>query len=307
MLKIYLLLSVTMLIWGLNLPLVKYLLGFMDPVTMTAFRILLAGITVFTILTPLNLVRRPTNQEWLYILGGALLNVVLHHYFMSVGLSRTTATNTGLILGMGPVLTAIFTALLLRNNPSKIQWIGAAIGFAGIGSIVLAGGEGVSGLALGDAFIFFSILAQVLSFMVIAKAARTLDPRLLTAYMFIVGSFFLIIVSMIQEPGQIEGFATAPPRFWIAFAASGMIGSAVGHMLYNYSVGKVGPAKAAIFMNLNTLFGLIGSAIFLGEIITGRHLIGFLFIIIGVILGSGAAEELWKRKQKHEPIQKEPG
>ncbi|QTD40799.1 DMT family transporter [Sporosarcina sp. Te-1] len=306
MLKIYLLLTFTMLIWGLNLPLVKYLLGFMDPVTMTAFRILLAGITVFAILTPLKLVRKPTKQEWLYILGGALLNVVLHHYFMSIGLSRTTATNTGLILGMGPVLTAIFTALILRNNPTRIQWLGAAIGFAGIGSVVFAGGGGVSGLALGDAFTFISILAQVLSFLVIAKAARTLDPRLLTAYMLVVGSFLLIIVSLFQEPGQIEGFATAPPRFWIAFAASGMIGSAVGHMLYNYSVGKVGPAKAAIFMNLNTLFGLSGSAIFLGEIITVRHLFGFLFIIIGVILGSGAAEELWKRKQKPEPNPKEP-
>ncbi|MCG3088295.1 DMT family transporter [Sporosarcina cyprini] len=307
MLKIYMLLTTVMLIWGLNLPLVKYLVGFMDPVTMTSFRILLAGITVFAILTPLKLVRKPTKQEWLYILGGALLNVVLHHYFMSVGLSRTSATNTGLILGMGPVLTAIFTALLLRNNPSKIQWIGAVIGFAGIGSVVLAGGEGVSGLALGDAFIFFSILAQVLSFMIIAKAARTLDPRLLTAYMLVVGSFLLMLISYVQEPGQIKAFASAPPRFWIAFAASGMIGTAVGHMLYNYSVGKVGPAKAAIFMNLNTLFGLLGSAIFLGEVITGRHLVGFLFIIIGVILGSGAAEELRKRKQNHESITKEPG
>ena len=229
-----------------------------------------------------------------------MLSVVLHHYFLSIGLSRTSATNTGLILGMGPVLTAIFTALILRNVPTRIQWLGAVIGFAGIGSVVLAGGKGVSGLALGDAFVFISILAQVLSFLVIAKAAKTLDPRLLTAYMLVVGSVVLIILSFIQEPGQIERFATAPPSFWIAFAASGMIGTAIGHMLYNYSVGKVGPAKAAIFMNLNTLFALLGSALFLGEVITGRHYIGFLFIIIGVVLGSGAAEEQWKRK--HEKI-----
>ncbi|WP_347177941.1 hypothetical protein [Sporosarcina thermotolerans] len=50
-------------------------------------------------------------------------------------------------------------------------------------------------------------------------------------------------------------------------------------------------------MNLNTLFALSGSALFLGEIITGSHLFGFLLIIIGVILGSGAAEDLWKKRK----------
>lgn len=295
--KLYALLTTTMLIWGLNLPLLKYMLTIMDPVTMTAFRILTAGIAVFIILSTFKLVRLPTKQEWPYIIGGAALNVVLHHYFLNMGLFRTTGTNAGLILGTGPVLTAIFTALILRNYPTKIQWLGAIAGFIGIGSVVLAGGEGLNGLKLGDTFVFLSILAQVLSFLVIAKAARTLDPRLLTAYMLTTGSLLLIVISFIQEPGEIAKFATVPPTFWAAFAASGIIGTAVGHMLYNYSLGKVGPAKAAIFMNLNTLFSLTGSALFLGEIITERHLIGFLLIIIGVILGSGAAEDLWKKRK----------
>lgn len=300
--KIYTLLTITMLLWGLNLPMLKYMLEYMYPVTMTAFRIFTASITVFAILGAFKLLRLPTKKEWTYIIGGAALNVVLHHYFLNMGLFRTSGTNASLILGTGPVLTAICTALILRNYPTKIQWIGAAVGFIGIGSVVLAGGDSFTGLKLGDAFIFISILAQVLSFLVIAKAARTLDPRLLTAYMLITGSLILFVISLIQEPGELIKFAAVPQSFWAVFAASAIFGTAVGHMLYNYSVGQVGPAKAAIFMNLNTLFSLAGSAVFLGEIITSRHLIGFVLIIIGVILGSGAAEDLWKkRKRKPEP------
>jgi drug/metabolite transporter (DMT)-like permease len=300
--KLYTLLTITMLLWGINLPMLKYLLTFMNPVTMTALRVLTAGITVFAILGVFKLVRLPTKREWIYIIGGAALNVVLHHYFLNMGLFRTSGTNASLILGTGPVLTAICTALILRNYPTRIQWIGAAVGFIGISSVVLAGGDALSGLKLGDAFIFIAILVQVLSFLVIAKAARTLDPRLLTAYMLTVGSLILIIISFIQEPGEVIKFTTVPPSFWTVFIISAILCTAVGHMLYNYSIGKVGPAKAAIFMNLNTLFSLTGSAIFLGEMITGRHLIGFVLIIIGVILGSGAAEELWKKRQtKPEP------
>ncbi|GEN81779.1 membrane protein [Sporosarcina luteola] len=300
--KTYILLTTVMLLWGLNLPALKYLLTFMNPVTMTALRVLTAGITVFAILGALKLLRLPTKKEWTYIIGGAALNVVLHHYFLNMGLFRTTGTNASLILGTGPVLTAICTALILRNYPTKIQWIGASIGFIGISSVVLAGGDSFTGLKLGDAFIFIAILAQVLSFLVIAKAARTLDPRLLTAYMLTAGSILLFAISFIQEPGELIKFTTVPPTFWLVFAGSAILSTAVGHMLYNHSIGQVGPAKAAIFMNLNTLFSLAGSAIFLGEIITSHHLLGFVLIIIGVILGSGAAEDLWrKRKSKPEP------
>jgi drug/metabolite transporter (DMT)-like permease len=295
--KIYALLTTAMLIWGLNLPLLKYLLLYVDPVTMTAFRLLLAGVAVFIILFAFKLVRLPTKGEWKYIILGALLNVVLHHYFLNMGLFRTSGTNAGLILGTGPVLTAVFVSLILRNYPSKMQWFGFVLGLVGVGSVVLAGG-GVVGLAVGDIFVFISILAQVLSFLVISKAAKTLDPRLMTAYMMIVGSLVLLVIAVIQEPGEIMAFAKVPPIFWLGFAASGIIGTAVGHMLYNYSVGKVGPSKAAIFINFNTMFSLIGSALFLGEIITARHLFGLFIIIAGVILGSGAAEDLWKQRKK---------
>ncbi|WP_342513214.1 DMT family transporter [Sporosarcina sp. FSL K6-1522] len=295
--KIYALLTTVMFIWGFNLPLLKYLLLYVDPVTMTAFRILLASVSVFIILSGFKLIRMPTKNEWLYIVGGALLNVVLHHYFLNMGLSRTTGTNAGLILGTGPVLTVISVSLILRNYPSKIQWVGVLLGVIGVSSVVLAGGGGIAGLALGDLFVFIAILAQVLSFLIISKAAKTIDPRLLTAYMMLIGSAMLFIISLIQEPGEIKAFATVPPMFWLGFAASGIIGTAVGHMLYNYSVGKVGPSKAAIFINFNTMFSLLGSVLFLGEIITIRHLLGLIFIIAGVILGSGAAEDLWKKRR----------
>jgi len=295
--RIYALLTTAMLIWGLNLPLLKYLLLHIEPVTMTAFRLLLAGISVFIILFAFKLVRLPTKNEWKYIVLGALLNVVLHHYFLNMGLYRTSGTNAGLILGTGPVLTAVLVSLIIRNYPSKVQWTGFVLGLVGVGSVVLAGG-GLASLALGDIFVFLAIMAQVLSFLVISKAARTIDPRLLTAYMMVIGSFVLIIIAVIQEPGEIRAFAEVPRMFWLGFAASGIIGTAVGHMLYNYSVGIVGPSKAAIFINFNTIFSLMGSALFLGEVITGRHIIGLFVIIVGVILGSGAAEDMWNQRKK---------
>ncbi|MCP2033649.1 drug/metabolite transporter (DMT)-like permease [Planomicrobium sp. HSC-17F08] len=296
--KIYAILIFVMLIWGFNLPSVKYLVEFVDPITLTAFRILTAAATIFAILAGMKLLRLPRKNEWKFILLGALLNVVGHHYFLSSGLALTSGTNAGLILGTGPMLTAVLVSLILRSYPSKLQWIGVVIGLVGVSATVLVGGGETAGMNIGDVFVFLSILVQVLSYIVISKAAGSMDPRLLTAYMFIIGAGVLFIISLIQEPGEIAAFADVPSTFWIAFFFSAVLGTAVGHLLYNYSIGQAGPTKAAIFMNLNTFFSLVGAAVILGEVITTNHLFGLVLIIVGVLFGSGAAEDLLKKRRK---------
>ncbi|MDI2587721.1 DMT family transporter [Psychrobacillus sp. NEAU-3TGS] len=293
--KIYAMLVFVMFVWGANLPILKYLVTVVPPVSLTAIRILCASLAVFIILWKMKLLRKPTKQEWKYILLGSLTNVVLHHYFLNIGLSITSGTHGGLILGTGPMLTAISAAIILKYFPTKFQWLGLVFGLAGVSVSILVGGGESNGANIGDFYVFLAILAQVLSYMVVSKAAATLDPRLLTAYMMLIGAVVLVIISFIQEPGGIAVFAETNPTFWVLFLTSAIICTAIGHMMYNYAVGKAGATKSAIFMNLNPLFSLILSAIFLGEILTGRHFIGLFLIIIGVMLGSGAAEDMWKK------------
>lgn len=295
-LKLYLLLVGVMFIWGMNLPALKYLTVQMGPVTMTSLRIFLASVTVFIILHFMGLIRKPTKKEWQYIVAGSFLNVAIHHSFISVGLSLTSGTNAGLILGTGPIMTAIFSLLLLRIMPSKWQWLGFVLGIFGVAATILAGGNGFSDISRGDAFVLLAILSQVLSFVVITKAAKTLDPRLLTAYMLLLGSIELFAIGVIQEPGEWRMFGEMGSVFWVLLLASGILATGLGHMIYNYSVGQVGPPKAAIFMNLNTLFALLGSVLFLGESINQNHLVGLLLIVGGVLFGSGTVEEWWKRR-----------
>lgn len=300
--KVYVILVFVMMLWGFNLPMLKYLVAQIGPVTMTSFRILLASLVVFIILAGMKILRLPTKQEWKWIMLGGLLNVVGHHYFLTQGLTQTSGTNAGLILGTGPVLTAILTSLILRNYPSKIQWLGVVSGLIGVSFIILAGEEGVATGSIGDFLVFLAILVQVLSYLVISKAARTLDPRVMTAYMFLFGSVVLFIISVIQEPGELMKFGEVPHLFWLIFATSAIFSTAIGHMLYNQSVGIAGPSKAAIFINFNTFFSLLGSVLFLGEVIGLRHFVGLIFIVIGVLLGSGAAEDLWKKRKEKKVI-----
>jgi drug/metabolite transporter (DMT)-like permease len=291
-----------MVFWGFNVIATKLLVSSFMPVTMTALRIFTAAIGVFIILFFLKLVRKPTKKEWIYIIFGSFFNVVGHHYFLSIGLKETSASNGGLILGMGPILTTILAIIFLRNKVTVLRFCGIILGFMGISFIVFQGGQNVQLISLGDVHVFLSILLQAISFIMIKKISSTLDPRLMTGYMLLIGSVFLFIISIYIEPSGIQSMISGSLPVWLVFFASAFLATSAGHTIYNYAVGKVGPAESAVFINLNPFFALVGASLFLGEVITFTQVIGFIFIIFGVVLGSGGLEEILRQQKRKRDI-----
>jgi drug/metabolite transporter (DMT)-like permease len=296
-LKIYLILTGVMFLWGLNVTALKVIVGNFPPITITSLRVFTAGVSVFIILFFFKKVRLPARKEWTYIIGGSILNVTGHHMFLGLGLKVTSAVNGGLILGLGPLLTALMAILFLGRKLTFVRTLGFIFGGIGVSLTVLAGSSGLSGMSVGDFYVFLSILSQAISFIIISKAAKTLDPRLLTGYMLVIGSFMLFLTGLWKEPAGLASLGNASAGVWSIFFASAIFATAVGHMLYNYAIGQAGPAEASIFLNLNTFLSILFAAIFLGEHITSAHLLGLIFIVSGVIFGSGALEELMLRNK----------
>ncbi|MBA3925632.1 DMT family transporter [Listeria rustica] len=296
--SLYLLLVLVMASWGLNVTATKVLVAHFPPITMTSFRIFTAAVAVFIFLIAIGKFRLPTRRELGYIFAGSLFNIALHHYFLASGLTMTTGTNGGLILGIGPVLTAILAVIFLRETISIPQLIGLVSGLLGVSLIVLTGGQGLSGASLGDIYVFIAILSQCFSFIIIKRISGSLDPRLMTAYMLLIGSILLFCTSLIEEPNGLAQMTGHSPSLWLLFLASALLATAFGNLIYNFAVGQIGPSKTAIFMNLNPFFSLIGAALFLNEQISLMQILGFLLIIIGVMLGSGALPELLRARKR---------
>ncbi|EUJ48938.1 DMT family transporter [Paenilisteria rocourtiae] len=296
--NLYLLLVLVMASWGLNVTATKILVSHFPPITMTSFRIFTAAIAVFLFLLFIGKFRLPTRREFLYIFAGSLFNIFLHHYFLASGLTMTTGTNGGLILGIGPILTAILAVIFLREAISIPQLIGLVSGLFGVSLIVLTGGQGLSGASLGDIYVFIAILSQCFSFIIIKRISGSLDPRLMTAYMLLIGSILLFFTSLIEEPSGLAQMSDHSPSMWLLFLTSALLATAFGNLIYNFAVGQIGPSKTAIFMNLNPFFSLIGAALFLNEQIRFMQILGFILIIIGVVLGSGALPELIRARKR---------
>ncbi len=285
--------------WGFNLSALSVLVNTIDPIMLTSARIFTAGVAVLIVAKIMGIFRLPTKQEWKTIGLITIFNVAFHHTFLAIGLTKTTGVNAGIILGAAPLVTMVLSVLFLRDKVTRLRAIGFFLGFLGIIITSVAGTGGVNSISLGDGFIFFSMLFQAISFILISKLNPSFDPRLLTGYMLLLGSIFIFIVGLIVERDVAQLSQLFSWKLGMIFLFSAIMATALGHMIYNFAIKNVGPTETTIFVNLNTLFALIGAALFLGEPILMEHYTGLILILIGVFIGSGTLEYLLnKRRQR---------
>jgi len=296
--RIYILLFFVMAVWGFNLSALVVLVKSIDPITLTSARIFTAGIAVLIVAKIMGFFRLPSKSEWKTIGLITIFNVAFHHTFLAIGLTKTSGVNAGIILGAAPLVTMVLSIVFLRDQVTRLRTIGFVLGFIGIIITSVAGTGGISAISLGDGYIFLSMFFQAISFILISKLNPSFDPRLLTGYMLILGSIFIFIVAVGVEQNVSQLSQLFSMKLGMVFLFSAIIATAFGHMIYNYAIRNVGPTETTIFVNLNTMFAILGAALFLGEPILMKHYTGLGFIIIGVFIGSGTLDYILRKRRR---------
>ncbi len=287
---VYLIMVMIMLVWGLNTVALKFLVLHFPPLMMQALRIFIAGLVLLPFLFRGDW-RKLTNQTRVYLGGAILFGVICHHSFLALGLELTSATHGALILALVPLTTVLLGVLFLKERLSWLRGTGVLLGLIGVIFVILRGGNVAGGNLWGDLLVGASTASQATSFILIKKVTDTLDAKQMTALMFLIGSIFIFGISWVLDPEGLHQFWDVSSLAWLVFFASGILATGLGHMMYNVAIQRLGPGSSAVFINLTPFFALLGAAFFLGEKLYLSHLASFLLIVIGVYLGSGAAEE----------------
>jgi drug/metabolite transporter (DMT)-like permease len=278
-------------VWGLNLVIIKVLVEDLPPQTMTAFRIMMAGITALIIIVLGKSFRRLSKKEWIYTLLGMLFGVILHHLLIAIGLTMSDASNASLILALVPLTTAILAVLFLGEQLTKLRMIGFILALTGV-FFIQGGSFSNMQLSQGDFILFIAMVVQAISFIFVKKATATLDSKQVTTIMYLAGSIGLLIISFITEPEGVSEMTSASLFTYFLFIVSGIVATGLGYIVFNAAIQKIGAGQTAIFNNFVPFFGLVFSALFLNETITTSQLIGFAFIVSGVLFGTGYIEKI---------------
>ncbi|HET7580725.1 MAG TPA: DMT family transporter [Bacillales bacterium] len=283
----YGLLFFVMIVWGLNVIAIKIVVEHFPPLLITSLRIGLAGIVVLMILIFQKNFRAMSKKEWLYTIAGGLLGMVSNQSLLAAGLSNTSASNAALILALVPLTTAVLAMIFLGERLTFFRLIGIVLALIGIAFVILEGSGGLSGISIGAAYVFGAMFSQAFSFIWINKATETLPPRQATAIMLTMGALIMFLMSLFIHPSGVGKLDHGTLGVWMVFVASSIVATAMGQMLYNMAIHQIGAGASSIFMNLTPFFSLLGSVVFLGESITLAQIFGFVFIVAGVLFGTG--------------------
>lgn len=191
-----------------------------------------------------------------------LLQTVLQYFFFYVGLAHTTGVKGSIVEASNVFLAILFSSLVFRMEKlDGRKLVGCIVGFAGVVLINLSGGSvDMRFNFLGDGFIFLSAMAYAMSSVLIKKYSQDSDPVMLSGYQFTAGGLVMIVGALLLG-GRLTVFRVSG-GFLLLYMA---LISAVAYTLWGILLKYNPVSKVSIFGFTNPVFGVILSALILGE------------------------------------------
>lgn len=276
------LVNVATLTWATNMTLGRWLRTEIGPLTLAAARFLIAAPILAMLLYRLPAQERRMGEDRWPLAGMALVGVVLFGPTLYLGLRYTPAVTATLINGLGPLITGLLAAVLIREPMSRAQIAGATLGLMGVALLISGGSltfwqatEANSGALIVLAAItlwgFYSVLGRT-----VMRTRSALSATALTTW---IGLPFLLIAAG-WELHRIPPNWT--PQVLLAIGYIGLVPTVIGILAWNAGVRRLGPSGAMMFYNSLPLYGTLLGALWLGEVVGLTHLIGG-----GLIVGGG--------------------
>lgn len=282
---IFLLLLFVVVLWGINVIMVKYLTAFFPPTALAPIRLSLATVLLLVIVGRRQGLPRPPREAWGHIAGVAAFSIFFHQLTLTYGVTITSGTHAVLILGLNPLLTTILASFLVRECFTWPKGLGIMLGFGGVLLVVYGRGQGPATLA-GDAVMLVSMFSAVVGSIFVKKSTMTLSPLTVTAYSHVIATAGLLAMGFLVNPQWSYGGAFAPLPLAVLLFSS-LVNTALGAFWWNTGIKKVGASTSSLFQNGIPVVGVFASALFLNETLQWNHFAALLLVLVGVSLGTG--------------------
>ena len=212
---------------------------------------ILAGLTLLALRRPV-----PARRLWRPILVGAACLVFAFPGLVSLALQTVPVVHGGVVLGVLPLATAAFAALLLGERPSLSFWLLALLGAAIVVAFALRDGGGR--FDAGDLFLLLAVGASALGYTVSAGLARELPGWEVISWMLVVSLPLSAPIAVWLAPAAPE---TVPPSAWAGFAYAAVFSQFLGFFAWNAGLAMGGVARVSQTQLLQTFVTLVAASL----------------------------------------------
>ncbi len=237
------------------------------------------------------------------LIGGAICGAILTvaTAFQQIGISAgTDGGKAAFITALYVVLVPIY-ALALRKRAAFNVWI--SVGIAAIGFYLLCIKDGFS-IAVSDIYVIVCALIFPLHILTIDRVSPRCDGVRLSMIQFFTAALLNLALALIFDP---PAAASDISSYILPISYLGIASSGIAYTLQIIGQKHTDPTLSAIILSLESLFGVIGTALFLGQSLTPREYVGCGVLLAAVILSQLDLGRSEKRSAKQGPTDSKKG
>lgn len=228
---------------------------------------------------------------------GSVLGILSGTAFVvqNIGLTDTTPGRNAFLTATYCVMVPFVNWAVARRRPGATSIVAAALGILGVGLLSL-GDDFSVGLSWGDMLTLVSAVLYALHIVAVARfSASGHEVMTMTVTQLAMSAVVSLAAALVLE-GVIDFGVFADPGIWGALFYLVILSSAVCMVMQNLGQAHVPPAPASLLLSLESVFAVIASVLFYGEVVTPRLACGFASIFAAVVVSEvGVPALMWVR------------
>ena len=214
----------------------------------------------------------------LFILG--IIQTTLQYIFFYIGLANTTGVKGSIMNSMGTFFSVFLAHYIYKNDKLSIQKItGCIVGFIGVMIVNFSSDLlNFSFNLKGEGFVIIASFMFSVAAIYGKKLTQSMDVMIVTGYSLFIGGVLLTLIG-ISFGGSVHNFTISSSLLLGYMVLLSSVAFTLWSLLLKYN--KVG--SVSVFIFLTPIFGVILSAIFLGEtILELKNVFALVLVCLGI-------------------------
>jgi drug/metabolite transporter (DMT)-like permease len=288
---LHLALIVTMLSWGVNAAIIKFLLVSVSPEILLFLRIFIGTFFLFIVFLYTKQYNKNKFTAEIFILGliGGGLYIYLQLILYFIGIVDSLATDAVLIAALAPFLAIILERIFFKIKYKRDQLLGVIIAFCGV-LIASVGNNSTNVSLLSNSIIFLSILISCLGGIVIKKMSSQHSSLSIVFILHLSGFVFFMLDTIFLRRFETSEILHISFFNWILILFFSICNGGIATVVWTKGIISLGVAKTTAYLPLVPFFGLIWGAWIFNEPLSIFHLIGLGSVFLGSMMATGV---LW--------------
>jgi drug/metabolite transporter (DMT)-like permease len=273
---LYFAMLATAAVWGGSFVLMKDAIQEQDVYSFLSSRFLVAS--------ALMIAYRPNVFKGLtskFIRQGVLAGVLLGggYIFQTLGLAKTTVSNTGFITGLYLVFTPLISLIILKRKVLNIQWLAVVVATLGL---FLISYNGIS-IGIGEILVLISALFYGAHFVALGEWSDGKNTYALTLIQILTVSAIASICALVN------GYQLPPSsNVWQAVLFTAFFATFLAFIVQTKAQSVMSATAASVLLAMETPFALFFGLVFNSDPLTMRIIAGGTMVMfaMGVVIWS---------------------